>query len=56
MGRSSSYFNNDFTVDLSRVMTGPVKACDIGYFTIFDESANEQVTKILIPNDIFVVS
>jgi hypothetical protein len=52
--RSGSFFNSDFTVDLRRAVGGAVKACEVGYFTILDEGAGEQVTMIEIPQSIFV--
>ena len=54
MGRMNSYYNQDFTVDLRLIEGQTIRACDVGYFAIIDEGEGERLTKIIIPQNIFV--
>lgn len=49
----SSFYNQDLTVDLRLGTEGKVKACEIGYFTIYADDMKMHLTKILIPQGIF---
>lgn len=50
VGHSASYTNENFTVNLQ----DGVKACDVGYFTIWCRQARQLFTQIEIPQDLFV--
>ena len=54
MEKVASYlYNEDVTVNLSLAETGKVKACEIGYFTVYAPNEKKHLTQIKIPQDIF---
>ena len=52
--RADFFFNQDFVVNLKLGTDGPVWACEIGIFSIYDSDTTSHITQISIPQDIFV--
>ena len=54
VNRADFFFNQDYVVNLRLGTDGPVRACEIGIFSVYNSDTPSHITQISIPQDIFV--